>query len=109
MFDLFALTGRGPATLRNGFVSIFVTDLGASLSFEPLLSWGDPIDFVTGAAHCVLAPYWAPRVGRLELVGEQASARGGVVRMRLDGDRVVLGGQATTVWRGEPLAESPAG
>jgi predicted PhzF superfamily epimerase YddE/YHI9 len=58
---------------------------------------GIPEDPVTGAAHCVLAPYWSGRLGRHELVGEQASARGGIVRMRLDGDRVVLGGQAVTV------------
>jgi predicted PhzF superfamily epimerase YddE/YHI9 len=54
-------------------------------------------DPVTGSAHCALAAYWAPRLGRQELVGYQASARGGTVRMRLDGERVVLGGQAVTV------------
>lgn len=61
-------------------------------------------DPVTGSAHCVLAPFWAARLARTELVGEQASARGGIVRMRLDGDRVVLGGQAVTVWEGQLLA-----
>jgi predicted PhzF superfamily epimerase YddE/YHI9 len=60
-------------------------------------SSGIPEDPVTGSAHCTLAPFWAERLGRLELVGEQASARGGVVRMRLQGDRVVLGGQAVTM------------
>jgi predicted PhzF superfamily epimerase YddE/YHI9 len=54
-------------------------------------------DPVTGSAHCVLAPHWSARVGRRELVGVQASARGGTVRMRCAGDRVVLGGQAVTV------------
>jgi len=54
-------------------------------------------DPVTGSAHCALAPYWAPRIGRDELEGYQASARGGTVRMRLDGDRVVLAGQAVSV------------
>ncbi len=58
-------------------------------------------DPVTGSAHCVLAPFWAARTGRTTLVGHQASARGGIVRMRLDGDRVILGGKATTVWSGE--------
>jgi PhzF family phenazine biosynthesis protein len=60
-------------------------------------------DPVTGAAHCALAPFWAARLGRDELVGYQASARGGTVRCRVDGDRVVLGGHATTVSRGELL------
>jgi predicted PhzF superfamily epimerase YddE/YHI9 len=61
-------------------------------------------DPVTGSAHCALAPLWAKRLGRATLVGEQASPRGGVVRMRLEGDRVVLGGQAVTVWEGALLA-----
>jgi len=54
-------------------------------------------DPVTGSAHCTLAGYWGPKLGRDELVGEQASPRGGVVRMRRRGDRVVLGGRAVTV------------
>ncbi|HEV2149106.1 MAG TPA: PhzF family phenazine biosynthesis protein [Longimicrobiaceae bacterium] len=58
-------------------------------------------DPVTGSAHCCLAPFWARRLGRSELVGFQASERGGTVRARTDGDRVHLGGQAVTVLRGE--------
>lgn len=54
-------------------------------------------DPVTGSSHCCLAPYWARRLGKNEMVGYQASARGGTVRVRLDGQRVVLGGQAVTV------------
>jgi predicted PhzF superfamily epimerase YddE/YHI9 len=62
---------------------------------------GIPEDPATGSAHCALAVYWGDRTGRGELVGEQASARGGVVRMRrpdpsVAGERVVLGGQAVT-------------
>jgi PhzF family phenazine biosynthesis protein len=54
-------------------------------------------DPVTGSAHCTLGPYWAERLGKKELVGYQASSRGGLVRVRMDGDRVHLGGQAVTV------------
>ena len=54
-------------------------------------------DPVTGSAHCTLAPFWAERLGKMELVGYQASSRGGVVRVRVDGERVHLGGQAVTV------------
>lgn len=64
---------------------------------------GVPEDPVTGSAHCVLSPFWSKRLGREELTGYQASARGGVVRVRLDGERVRLGGQAVTVLRGELL------
>lgn len=58
-------------------------------------------DPVTGSAHCCLSPFWSKRLGRNELVGYQASARGGVVRVRLDGERVLIGGQAVTVLTGE--------
>ena len=58
-------------------------------------------DPVTGSAHCVLGPFWAKRLGKTEFVAYQASARGGVVRVRLVGKRVKLGGQAVTVMRGE--------
>lgn len=64
-------------------------------------AWGIPEDPVTGAAHCGLGPFWAPRLGRTEMVGFQASARGGTVRVAVDGDRVILGGRAVTVLRGE--------
>ncbi|MGE5692156.1 MAG: PhzF family phenazine biosynthesis protein [Candidatus Zixiibacteriota bacterium] len=58
-------------------------------------------DPVTGSAHCTLAPFWAERLGKKELVGYQASSRGGVVRVRVDGERVHLGGQAVTVLAAE--------
>ena len=58
-------------------------------------------DPVTGSAHCALGPYWAERLGRSELTGFQASRRGGQVRVDLRGDRVLLGGQAVTVLRGQ--------
>jgi PhzF family phenazine biosynthesis protein len=64
---------------------------------------GVPEDPVTGSAHCALAPYWGARLGRTELRGYQASARGGLVRVRLAGDRVHLGGHAVTMLRGELL------
>jgi PhzF family phenazine biosynthesis protein len=61
-------------------------------------------DPVTGSAHCALGPYWAARMGKKEFTAYQASARGGVVRVRLEGDRVLLGGQAVTVLRAEMAA-----
>jgi predicted PhzF superfamily epimerase YddE/YHI9 len=58
-------------------------------------------DPVTGSAHCTLGPFWAERLGRARLTGFQASARGGLVQVRPQGDRVLLGGQAVTVLRGQ--------
>ena len=61
-------------------------------------------DPVTGSAHTALGPYWAERLGKSEFTAYQASARGGVVRVRLAGERVILGGQAVTVMTAELLA-----
>jgi PhzF family phenazine biosynthesis protein len=58
-------------------------------------------DPVTGSAHCALGPYWGERLTKTELTGFQASARGGVVHVRLDGERVILGGHAVLVLAGE--------
>jgi PhzF family phenazine biosynthesis protein len=60
-------------------------------------------DPVTGSAHCCLAPYWGAKLGKTEMTGHQVSARGGVVRVRTAGNRVILGGQAVTVLRGDLL------
>lgn len=60
-------------------------------------------DPVCGSAHCSLGPYWSERLNKTELVAYQASARGGVVRVRVRGDRIGLRGQAVTVFRGELL------
>jgi PhzF family phenazine biosynthesis protein len=61
-------------------------------------------DPVTGSAHCCLADYWRKQLGKTEFLAYQASARGGVVRIRVVGDRVYLGGKAVTVARGELVA-----
>lgn len=61
-------------------------------------------DPVTGSAHTCLGPYWAEKLGKRELVGYQASARGGVVHVQVGEERVLLGGQAVTMLRGELLS-----
>lgn len=72
------------------FVSRFFAP-GAGINEDP----------VTGSAHCCLGPFWSKRFGKSELVGYQASTRGGSVRVRVSGERVYLGGQAVTILRGE--------
>ncbi len=57
-------------------------------------------DPVTGSAHCCLTPYWAAKLGKSEMVAYQASPRGGMLRVALDGDRVRLAGRAVTILRG---------
>jgi PhzF family phenazine biosynthesis protein len=57
-------------------------------------------DSVTGSAHAVLTPFWAKRLGRTSFTAHQASARGGDLTLRLDGDRAWLGGPCVTVVAG---------
>jgi PhzF family phenazine biosynthesis protein len=85
------VTARGSG--RFDFVSRF---------FAPAV--GVDEDPVTGSAHCCLAPFWAARLGKTEMLAYQASARGGVVRVRVAGDRVALGGRAVMVLAGELFA-----
>jgi PhzF family phenazine biosynthesis protein len=89
-----------------GLRGVIVTSRPSSAGFDFVSRFFAPgsgidEDPVTGSAHCCLGPYWASRLGKTEFLAYQASARGGVVRVRLDGDRVKLGGRAVTVLRGE--------
>jgi PhzF family phenazine biosynthesis protein len=60
-------------------------------------------DPVTGSAHTALTPFWSARLGKTEMMARQASARGGILRVTLKGDRVLIAGQAVTTLRGELL------
>ena len=57
-------------------------------------------DSVTGSAHAALTPFWSARLGRDSFTAHQASARGGDLVCRLDGDRAWLGGPCVTVVEG---------
>ena len=94
-----ALPGRG----------VIVTSRATSPDFDFVSRYFAPRagideDPVTGSAHCCLGPFWARQLHKDSFTAYQASARGGVVRVRLQGDRVLLGGQAVTVLRGELLS-----
>jgi len=70
---------------------------------------GDGIDEdpVTGSAHCTLAAYWAKRLGKNKMRAHQASERGGDLKLEVQGERVLISGDAITVFNGEfqiPLA-----
>ncbi|MGH9721698.1 MAG: PhzF family phenazine biosynthesis protein [Bryobacteraceae bacterium] len=89
---------------RLGVRGVIVTSRSSSCDFvSRFFAPGSGVDEdpVTGSAHCCLGPFWAPRLGKTELLAYQASARGGWVKVRVEGDRVKLGGQAVTVLRGE--------
>ncbi|HEY0610283.1 MAG TPA: PhzF family phenazine biosynthesis protein [Chitinophaga sp.] len=57
-------------------------------------------DPVTGSAHCCLAPYWSAKLGKQEMLAYQASARGGIMKVKLNDDRVLMSGQAVTLIKG---------
>ena len=60
-------------------------------------------DPVTGSAHCALGSYWAKKLGKNSMRAYQASARGGVLGVRPEGERVYLQGQAVTILSGDLL------
>ncbi len=62
---------------------------------------GVPEDPVTGSAHACLAPYWEARLGKSDMLAYQASPRGGMLRVGVRGDRVLLGGKAVTIMKGD--------
>lgn len=96
----FGLLARLPA--RGVIVTSRSTDIPydfVSRAFYPGI--GVDEDPVTGSAHCALAPYWAKRLRKNELIGYQASERGGIVKVRSNGARVYLSGQAVTVLKGQ--------
>jgi PhzF family phenazine biosynthesis protein len=85
---------------------VMITAAASSAGFDFVSRFFAPAvgideDPVTGSAHCCLGPYWGAKLGTTELKAYQASARGGIVRVRLAGDRVILGGHAVTILRGE--------
>ncbi|HVH05025.1 MAG TPA: PhzF family phenazine biosynthesis protein [Myxococcota bacterium] len=96
------------ALVAAGAPSIMLTTRGDGSGFDFVSRYFAPgagidEDPVTGAAHCALAPYWAKKLGKTEMLAYQASVRGGVVGVRVAGDRVVLRGQAVTVVSGQLL------
>ncbi len=85
---------------------VIVTAASASGDFDFLSRFFAPNcgvneDPVCGSAHCCLAPHWSTKLGKSDLLAYQASSRGGVLRLRLNADRVELSGRAFTTLRGQ--------
>jgi predicted PhzF superfamily epimerase YddE/YHI9 len=97
--DLRAIAASGP----NSLLLTAAADPGSGADyvlrvFGPLV--GIDEDPATGSAQCAAGPYWAERLGRPELVAHQLSARGATLFVRPVGERVRIGGRATTVLTG---------
>jgi PhzF family phenazine biosynthesis protein len=93
------------AALGNIDLMVIVTARGdgghdvVSRVFVP--AWGVDEDPVTGSAHAALTPFWCERLGRDSFTAWQASRRGGAIRCRRNGDRIILGGRCVTVIEGK--------
>ena len=88
--DCWAAIATAPGENGVDFVSRF---------FAP--AQGVPEDPVTGSAHCTLVPYWAKRLGKMQLEARQLSRRGGALYCALQGDRVNIGGRAVVYLDGQ--------
>jgi len=96
----FNTLGKIPCT------GIIVTSISASKEYDFISrvfapSVGINEDPVTGSAHCCLAPYWKKRLNKNQFIARQVSERGGILTVRLEDDRVYIGGQAVTVLKAE--------
>ncbi|MBI3450088.1 MAG: PhzF family phenazine biosynthesis protein [Acidobacteria bacterium] len=88
---------------------VIVTSRSATPDFDFVSRFFAPAagvdeDPVTGSAHSCLAPFWGARLGKSKMTARQLSSRGGVLKVELASDRVLISGQAVTVMRAEILA-----
>lgn len=88
-YDLIVLTSLAGKDTQYDFIS---------RTFVP--SHGVNEDPVTGSSHCGLAPYYATKLGKTEFHAYQASQRGGELKLKLAGDRVLIAGQAVSMING---------
>ncbi len=86
-----------PSLAKLGSDQFICSATGSETDIVSRVFKGDGEDAVTGSAHAVLAPYWCARLGKTALRAHQASARGGDVTIRLDGDSVWIGGPCVTI------------
>ncbi|MCI0379238.1 MAG: PhzF family phenazine biosynthesis protein [Gemmataceae bacterium] len=107
--DLRGLTPDFSWLAKLGVRGVIVTSRSDDAKFDFVSRFFAPgsgidEDPVTGSAHCCLAGFWHKRLGQTEFVAFQASERGGVVKVRIQGERVLLGGRAVTISKGELFA-----
>lgn len=110
---LIALQPDFPTLARLPYRGIIVTSPGDQADIDCISRFFAPAagvaeDPVTGSAHCALAPYWGRRLARPTLTAAQRSHRGGLLHLRLDGQRVRIAGRARTVASGDLLLEPAA-
>lgn len=98
-----ALSPDFAALVRADARPVMVTAAGDEVDFVSRFfapSKGIDEDHVTGSAHCLLAPFWAERMGRSALSARQLSPRGGELTVEVAGDRVLIGGDCVPYLEG---------
>ncbi|MDQ6679310.1 MAG: PhzF family phenazine biosynthesis protein [Acidobacteriota bacterium] len=103
--ELLSLHPDFNALKQHEFRGTIVTSASSDPQFEFLSRFFAPAagineDPVTGSAHCALAPFWAGRTGKQTMLARQASKRGGILKVTVQGGRVLISGQAITVLNG---------
>ncbi|HTV15707.1 MAG TPA: PhzF family phenazine biosynthesis protein [Acidobacteriaceae bacterium] len=101
-----AVVPDGTALIRIGKPGLIITAPSSDPRYDFVSRYFAPMkgileDPVTGSAHCMLAPFWAPRLGKTDFAAWQASARGGKVICRLRGDRTELEGECVFYLEGQ--------
>ena len=103
--DAASVAGLNPdfAALGRLDRAVLVTAPGGDVDFVSRFfapGHGIPEDPVTGSTHCTLTPYWAERLGKTVLSARQISRRGGRLKLKLAGDRVLISGTAVLYLEG---------
>lgn len=92
------------AILQLGHCGLIVTAQGEDVDFVSRFfapAYAIPEDPVTGSSHCTLTPYWVKQTGKADLIARQVSARGGILKCALHGERVLISGKAVLYLKGD--------
>ena len=102
--DIYQVTTQNSELKKLAPYDVVVTSKSTHYDFISRYFWpvnGGDEDPVTGSIHCGLAPYWAEKLSKSNLVAYQASKRGGKLLCKLSGDKVYISGQAIQYLEGQ--------
>jgi PhzF family phenazine biosynthesis protein len=101
--DVLAVVPNNEQLKQLAPYDVVVTAQSAAYDFISRYFWpanGGDEDPVTGSIHAGLAPYWAAKLNKSELIAYQASKRGGKLICNVKDDKVYVLGQAVQYLEG---------